>query len=72
MAAVIDSFTIGGTMAGPSMPGARLQKLIGTQIMIYPRERKMRVPTPNGPVIAGNGDRIVLYDDGTLGVEKHG
>lgn len=69
---IIDSFTIGGTMAGPSMPGARLQSLIGTQIMIYPRERKMRVSTPNGPVIAGIGDRIVLYDDGTLGVEKHG
>ena len=71
MAAVIDSFTIGGTAAGPSMPGARLQRLIGTRIMVYPIERKMRVHTSDGPVIAGKGDRIVLYDDDTLGVEKH-
>ena len=72
MAAVIDSFTIGGTAAGPSMPGARLQRLIGTRIMVYPMERMLRVPTPDGPVMACQGDRIVLYDDGTLEVEKHG
>lgn len=71
MAAVIDSFTIGGTKAGPSMPGTRLQRMIGTKIMVYPIERKMRVHTPDGPVIAGLGDRIVLYDDDTLGVEKN-
>ena len=71
MAAVIDSFTIGGTHAGPSMPGARLQRMIGTKIMVYPIERKMRVPTPDGPVMAGLGDRMVLYDDDTLGVEKN-
>lgn len=69
---IIDSFTIGGTAAGPSMPGARLQRLIGTRIVVYPRDRKMRVPTPDGPVMAGQGDRIVLYDDGKLEVEKHG
>ena len=71
MAAVIDSFTIGGTAAGPSMPGARLQRLIGTRIMVYPMERMLRVPTPDGPVMAEQGDRIVLYDDNTLGVEKN-
>lgn len=69
---IIDSFTIGGTAAGPSLPGVRLQQLIGTRIMVYPMERKMRVITPDGPVMAGQGDRIVLYDDGTLEVEKHG
>lgn len=69
---IIDSFTIGGTEAGPSMPGARLQRLIGTRIVVYPMDRKMRVPTPDGPVMAGQGDRIVLYDDGTLEVKKHG
>lgn len=69
---IIDSFTIGGTAAGPSVPGVRLQRLIGTQIMVYPMDRKLKVPTPDGPVMAGQGDRIVLYDDGTLGVEKHG
>ena len=72
MAAVIDSFTIGGTAAGPSMPGARLQRLIGTRIMVYPMERMLRVPTPDGPVMACQGDRIVLYDDGMLEVEKNG
>ena len=71
MAAVIDSFTIGGTAAGPSMPGERLQRLIGTRIMVYPMERMLRVPTPDGPVMACQGDRIVLYDNGTLGVEKN-
>ena len=54
------------------MPGARLQRLIGTRIMVYPMERMLRVPTPDGPVMACQGDRIVLYDDGTLEVEKHG
>ena len=71
MSKIIDSFTLGGTAAGPSMPGARLQRMIGTKIMVYPIERKMRVPTPDGPVMAGLGDRIVLYDDDTLGVEKN-
>ena len=69
---IIDSFTIGGTVAGPSKPGPRLQGMIGTRILVYPMTRQMRVPTPNGPVMAGQGDRIVLYDDGTLEVEKHG
>ena len=68
---IIESFTIGGTKAGPSMPGARLQRMIGTKITVYPMDRKMRVPTPDGPVMAGQGDRIVLYDDDTLGVEKN-
>ena len=72
MSKIIDSFTIGGTPSGPSMPGARLQRLIGTRIMVYPMERKLRVPTPDGQVMAGQGDRIVLYDDGTLEVEKRG
>lgn len=72
MTEVIDSFTIGGTASGPSMPGVRLQRLIGTRITVYPMECKLRVPTPNGPMMACRGDRIVLYDDGTLEVEKHG
>ena len=72
MSKIIDSFTIGGTLAGPSMPGARLQQMIGTKIIVYPMERKLCVHTPDGPEMAGQGDRIVLYDDGTLEVEKHG
>ena len=68
---IVDSFTIGGTKAGPSLPGPRLQAMIGTRIPVYPMARQMRIPTPNGPVIASQGDRIVLYDDDTLEVE-HG
>lgn len=71
MRKIIDSFTIGGTAAGASMPGTRLQKMIGTRILVYPMTRQLRVPTLNGPVMAGQGDKILLYDDGTLEVKKH-
>ena len=66
---IVDSFIIGGTMAGPSRPGPRLQNMIGTRILIYPMYRKMQVPTPDGPVFAGPGDCILLYDDDTLEVD---
>lgn len=66
---IVDSFTIGGTKAGPSMPGPRLQAMIGTRIAVFPWARTLHVPTPHGIVSAGPGDRIVLYDDNTLEVE---
>ncbi len=68
---VIDSFTVGGTKAGPSLPGARLQQMLGTRIAIDMSSRTLYVPTMKGVVQARTGDRIILYDDDTLEVE-HG
>ena len=68
---VIDSFTIGGTKLGPSMPGPRLQQMLGTRIAIDMASHTLTVPTRQGPVIAGQGDRIVLWSDNSLEVEKH-
>jgi hypothetical protein len=68
---VIDSFTVGGTKAGPSMPGARLQQMLGTRIVIDMSSRTLYVPTMKGVVQASTGDRIILYDDDMLEVE-HG
>lgn len=67
---IIDSFVIGGTPAGPSMPGAYLQRLLGSKIAINIYTHELTVPTPNGPIIASKGDEIILYDDGTLEVKK--
>ena len=67
----VDSFTIGGTKAGPSMPGPRLQQLIGSRVLVNMFDRTLMVPTPNGPEVAKIGDRIVLWSDDTLEVE-HG
>lgn len=66
---VIDSFTVGGTKAGPSLPGARLQQMLGTRIKIDMFSHRLLVPTPNGVAVANIGDCVVLYDDDTLGVE---
>ena len=45
---VIDSFTVGGTKAGPSLPGARLQQMLGTRIEIDMSSRTLYVPTLKG------------------------
>ncbi len=71
MKKAIDSFTIGGTKAGPSMPDIRLQSMLGKRIAIDMCNHELHVPTPHGVVIASQGDRIILYDDNTLDVEKH-
>ena len=68
---VVDSFTVGGTKAGPSLPGARLQQMLGTRIVIDMSSRTLYVPTMKGVVQARTGTRIILYDDDTLEVE-HG
>lgn len=67
---IIDSFTIGGTPAGASMPGMYLQRMLGTRISINMETHTLTVPTPCGYVEAQKGDRIVLHDDGTLDVLK--
>lgn len=69
MKTIIDCFTIGGTPAGPSMPGRYLQPMIGTRIAVNVLTRELSIPTPHGLLIAKRGDRVCLYDDGTLGVE---
>ena len=68
---VVDSFTVGGTKAGPSLPGARIQQMLGTRIVIDMCSRTLYVPTMKGVVQARTGARIILYDDDTLEVE-HG
>lgn len=67
---VIDSFTVGGTQAGPSLPGVRLQRMLGTTIKIDMANHVLFVPNAQGAVIAGRGDRILLYDDDTLEVQN--
>ena len=67
---IIDSFVIGGTPAGPSMPGANLQRMLGGRIAINIFTHELTVPTQDGLIIASKGDEIILYDDGTLEVKK--
>ena len=67
----VDSFTIGGTNAGPSMPGPRLQKIIGQRILVNMEAHMLHVPTKHGWEIAQAGDRIILYSDDSLEVQ-HG
>lgn len=67
----VDSFTIGGTKAGPSMPGPRLQRMIGSRVLVNMFDHQLLVPTPQGPEVARPGDRIILYSDDSLEVE-HG
>lgn len=67
---VVDSFIIGGTKAGMSMPGRRLQKMIGNVIKIDIASRKLYVPTANGTITAAVGDKIIMYQDDSLEVEK--
>lgn len=70
MAKVIDEFTIGGIGSRPSLPGDKLQRLLGSRIRIDVAAQELIVPTKSGVVIARRGDRIVLYDDGTLDALK--
>lgn len=67
---VIDSFIIGGTKAGASMPGVKLQRMLGSRIAINIATKTLYVPTKRGIVQASRGDRIVLYEDDSLEVEK--
>ncbi len=67
----VDAFTIGGTAAGPSMPGPRLQTMLGSRILIDMNSHTLHVPTRHGWEIAQQGDRIVLWSDDSLEVE-HG
>lgn len=69
MSKVIDSFTIGGTAAGPSLPGAVIQKALGSTIEIDMFSKSLFVPTPDGIKRARQGDRVLAYDDGTFAVE---
>ena len=66
---IVDSFTIGGTKAGPSMPGYRLQQMLGSRIHIDIVNKTLTVPTRQGPVIARQGDTINLWSDDSLEVE---
>lgn len=66
----IDSFVVGGTVAGPSLPGPMLQRMLGREIEIDMERMRLKVPTLDGHIIANRGDRIVLYDDGTLEVNR--
>lgn len=68
---VIDYFLVGGTKAGPSLPGARLQQMLGKRIAIDMSSRTLYVPTMKGVVQARTGARIILYDDDTLEVERY-
>lgn len=69
MKRIVDSFTVGGTKAGMSMPGPKLQAMLGRRIQICVESMTLYVPTANGVETARKGDRIVLFEDGTLGVE---
>lgn len=69
---IIDSFTIGGTNVGASMPGVYLQRMLGTRIAINMETHTLTVPAPHGYVYASAGDTIVLYDDDTLAVLSEG
>lgn len=71
-AKIIDSFTIGGTPAGASMPGTYLQRMLGTRIHINMETHTLTVPTPYAWITASKGDTIVLYDDDTLDVISGG
>lgn len=66
---IVESFTIGGTPAGPSMPGPKLQRMLGTRIIIDIVTKTLIVPTRQGPVTAHQGDVINLWSDDSLEVE---
>ena len=67
---IVDSFFVGGIHGRPSMPGVKLQQMLGTTIKIDMLSHRLLVPTPNGVTVANIGDCIILYDDDTLGVES--
>lgn len=65
----VEAFTIGGTHSGLSMPGPRLQRMLGSRILINMEAYMLHVPTKHGWEIAQEGDRIVLWSDDSLEVE---
>lgn len=65
---IIDSFTVGGVAGHPSMPGEKLQRMLGTRIAINLGTRTLTVPTKKGIVTAMAGNRIILYEDDSLEV----
>lgn len=66
---IVESFTVGGTKAGPSMPGPQLQRMLGTRIVIDIATKSLVVPTRQGPMVARQGDTINLWSDDSLEVE---
>lgn len=66
---IVDSFKVGGSNAGPSMPGYRIQRMLGTRISINIVNKTLTVPTRQGPEIARQGDVINLWSDDSLEVE---
>ena len=65
----VDAFTVGGSKAGPSMPGPRLQQMLGSRILVNMDAHMLYVPTKHGLDTAQAGDRIVLWSDDSLEVE---
>lgn len=57
---IIDSFTIGGTKVGASLPGMKLQGMLGSRIAINMASQTLYVPTKHGIVQALNDE----IDDG--------
>ena len=53
------------------MPGAKLQRMLGSRIAIDIESQTLYVPTKQGIVQARRGDRVLLYDDNSLEVERH-
>lgn len=68
MKAIYDSFTIGGKNGHPSLPGDKLQRMIGSTIRVNVGKQVLFVPTDRGEIMASKGDTIVLYEDGSLDV----
>ncbi len=66
----ISRFTIGGTVAGPSLPAGVIAEALGTKIKIDMEHRELRVPTDRGVIPAIPGDTIIAYDDGSFGVVR--
>lgn len=66
----VDRFTVGGTMAGASLPGKVIQQALGSTIEIDIIGHRLFVPTPTGTKVATKGNCVVAYNDGTFEVEK--
>lgn len=69
MKRIVDSFTVGGTKAGMSMPGPQLQTMLGRRIQISVETMTLYVQTEHGVEMARRGDKVVLFEDGMLEVE---
>lgn len=71
----IERFTVGGTAAGPSIPGPVFQEALGTTISMNIDAKTLYVPAGRANSsgayrikIARKGDTIAAYDDGTFDV----